>query len=75
MDKRQLRQSAMADFMQSLEHLDELMGETTDSGVLGEDNLQPPEAEQPQQAQTVNRSQQTGHHPKARQSQMPHPNS
>ena len=47
MDRRQLRQSAAADFMESLEHLDELMGETTDIGALEEDNL-PTEAENPQ---------------------------
>ena len=34
MDKRQLRQSAIADFMQSLEHLDELLGDTAEASVL-----------------------------------------
>lgn len=38
MDKRQLRQSAVADFLQSLEHLDELLGDTTDTLVLGDGN-------------------------------------
>ena len=36
MDKRQLRQSAVAAFMQSLEHLDELLGDTTETVVLDE---------------------------------------
>ena len=36
MDKRQLRQSAVSDFMQSLEHLDELLGDTTETVVLDE---------------------------------------
>ena len=56
MDKRQhqLRRSAMADFMESLEHLDELLGETTDSGVLEEDNLQITEAEKLQPSPRIN---------------------
>lgn len=36
MDKRQIRQSAVADFMQSLEHLDELLGDTSEAVVLDE---------------------------------------
>lgn len=39
MDKRQLRQSAVDDFMQSLEHLDELLGDTTETVVLDEGTL------------------------------------
>ena len=38
MDKRQLRQSAFADFMQSLEHLDELLGDTAEASVLDDDS-------------------------------------
>ncbi|MFG6099383.1 hypothetical protein D0962_17145 [Leptolyngbyaceae cyanobacterium CCMR0082] len=45
MDKRQLRQSAVADFLQSLEHLDELLGDTTDTLVL-DDGPQEPESGQ-----------------------------
>ena len=41
MDKRQLRQSAMADFMQSLEHLDELLGDTAEHVVLDSRASQP----------------------------------
>lgn len=40
MDKRQLRQSAVADFLQSLEQLDELLRDTTDTVVL-DDGSQP----------------------------------
>ncbi|MGD1951401.1 MAG: hypothetical protein ACFB14_17405 [Leptolyngbyaceae cyanobacterium] len=38
MDKRQLRQSAIADFMQSLEHLDELLGDTAETIGLDDEN-------------------------------------
>lgn len=34
MDNRKLRQSAVADFMKSLEHLDELLGDTAEALVL-----------------------------------------
>lgn len=34
MNKRQLKQSAADDFLQSLEHLDELWGDTADTVVL-----------------------------------------
>jgi hypothetical protein len=34
MDKRKLRQSAFADFMQSLEQLDELLGDSAEATVL-----------------------------------------
>ncbi|MEM1252938.1 MAG: hypothetical protein AAGI69_10925 [Cyanobacteria bacterium P01_H01_bin.21] len=47
MDKRQLRQSAIADFMQSLEHLDELLGDTAEAADLG-DETQASEASKPQ---------------------------
>ena len=47
MDKRQLRQSAVADFMQSLEHLDELLGDTTEKVEL-DDSLRATETESPQ---------------------------
>ncbi len=47
MNKRQLRQSAADDFMQSLEHLDELLGETTETVILDE-TPQPPETDRAQ---------------------------
>ncbi|MGD1855670.1 MAG: hypothetical protein ACFB2W_15630 [Leptolyngbyaceae cyanobacterium] len=34
MDKRQLRKAAAAEFMQSLEHLDELLGDAVERGEL-----------------------------------------
>lgn len=37
MDKRKLRQSAVADFMQSLAHLDELLGDTTETSALDDE--------------------------------------
>ncbi|MEM7796491.1 MAG: hypothetical protein AAF579_18815 [Cyanobacteria bacterium P01_C01_bin.118] len=73
MDKRQLRQSAVADFMESLEHLDELLGETTDNRLLEEDNLQPTDAEKSQTSSrvkptTVNSlTKQSSHQPGAKQ--------
>ncbi len=36
MDKCKHRQSAVNDFMQSLDHLDELLGDTAESVVLGD---------------------------------------
>ena len=47
MDKRQLRQSAIADFMQSLEHLDELLGDTAEAAGL-DDETQSSESSKPQ---------------------------
>lgn len=47
MNKHQLRKSAADDFMQSLEHLDELLGETTETVILDE-SPQPSETDRPQ---------------------------
>lgn len=76
MNKRQLRQSAAADFMESLEHLDDLLGGTTDKGVLEEDNLPSTDTDQSQPSplpQSVTK--QTSHQPKATQPQRPNVNS
>ena len=37
MDNRKLRQSAADDFVKSLEHLDELLGDTAEAIVLGDE--------------------------------------
>ena len=37
MDNRKLRQSAADDFVKSLEHLDELLGDTAEAMVLGDE--------------------------------------
>ena len=49
MDKRQLRQSAMADFMQSLEHLDELLGDTGETESPNDGPQISPKAHKPDQ--------------------------
>lgn len=41
MDKRQLKQSAMADFMQSLEQLDDLWGNELENVRWEEDSVKP----------------------------------
>lgn len=63
MNKRQLRQSAVDDFLQSLEHLDELLGDTTETVVLDSESptTEPDRSDavaapshQPQSAKTTN---------------------
>ncbi|MEM9976849.1 MAG: hypothetical protein AAF808_04400 [Cyanobacteria bacterium P01_D01_bin.2] len=49
MDKRQLRQSAMADFMQSLEHLDELLGDAAETEVPNDGPQISPKTHKPDQ--------------------------
>ena len=44
MDKRQLKQSAVADFMQSLEQLDDLWGSESDNDAWEDDSLKQPTA-------------------------------
>ena len=49
MDKRQLRQSAMADFMQSLEQLDELLGDAVETEVPNDGPQTSPKTHKPNQ--------------------------
>ena len=49
MNKRQLRQSAVDDFLQSLEHLDELLGDTTETVVLDSE----PQTSEPDRSEAV----------------------